>query len=86
VREYSISPRSSIIITLFVLWLLSERLGSGFSMATLTLGALSFQTIVPNWAAWLGLGVGILWVQRHRDLLAPVEEWIHAVLVGEEDK
>jgi len=76
--------RAHVIITLIVLWAISEHYGAGFSIATLTLGALNIQSVVPNWVIFLALGLGIFWLRRHRDaVLGPIESWMRWVLLGE---
>lgn len=82
--EYSTSQRmrSHIIISLIVLWAISEHYGVGFSVVTLG----PIQLVVPNWAAFLVLGLGIVALQRYRDaVIGPVTAWMRWVLVGEEE-
>lgn len=75
--------RAHIVITLTVLWAISQHYGAGFSL--ISLGVL--QVVVPNWAVFLALGAGIFWLRRHRDrVLAPVEGWVRWWLVGEEEQ
>jgi hypothetical protein len=75
--------RSHIIITLIVLWAISERYGAGFSLVNLGLA----WAVIPNWAIFLVLGIGIIAAQRHRAaVLGPIRAWLGWVLVGEEEQ
>lgn len=72
--------RAHLIITLIVLWAISQRYGSGFSLVNLGLA----WVVVPNWALFIALGVGIVLAQRHAaTVLGPIAEWMRWVLVGE---
>lgn len=74
--------RSHIVITLCVLWAISMHYGSGFGIVTLG----PVQLVVPNWAAFVALGIGIVGLRRYRDqVLPPVVAWMGWVLTGEEE-
>jgi len=75
--------RAHVVISLIVLWAISQHYGSGFSVVTLG----PVQLVLPNWALFLALGVGIVALQRYRDqVLEPIEAWMRWVLVGEEEQ
>lgn len=79
--------RSHIIITLIVLWAISEHYGGGFTLATLTLGMVNVYTVIPNWALFLVLGIGLVQLHNHRAaVLGPIREWMGWVLVGESEE
>lgn len=74
--------RAHIIITLIVLWAISEHYGAGFSITALG----PVQVVIPNWLTFLALGVVVMLLRRYREqVLGPFEGWMRWVLVGEEE-